>query len=122
MCNCRFPNGKDYIINYHGPAPTPGACAFCGKRCWLSVPCAKYKQARGVAAPLEPTPLTPEQFYLQRHPKQPYAELEPEAWLEFAEAYAAAVSKAKDDKIAELRARISELEKELRLDWKPYIL
>src|SRR4051812_4817070 len=48
-------------------------------------------ELEGVAAPLEP--LTAEKFYLQRHPQQPYAELEPEAWLDFAQAYAAAVSK-----------------------------
>src|SRR4051812_49047066 len=58
MCNCRFQNGDDYIPGHHGPAPGPGACVFCRKRCWANTPCLKRLEAtrEGVAAPLEPTP------------------------------------------------------------------
>jgi hypothetical protein len=81
----------------------------------------QYESARGVAAPLEPTPLTAKEFwpewnsmtYGQRVDQYEEFYGWQKVMFAFAEAYAAAVSKAKDDKIAELRARISELEKEV---------
>jgi len=78
----------------------------------------------GVAAPLEPTAIKLAHEIERTIPGRDdiISDALVERWAKMIGDHAAAVSKAKDDKIAELQARISELEKELRLDWKPYIL
>ena len=50
---------------------------------------ASYLRSFGPPATGSAREMTPEQFYKIRHPEQAWEELEPEAWLEFAEAYAA---------------------------------